>query len=106
MTYRALAALCLPALSACSTADHNERPPSRLIEGAPLYDVLPLDGIPAIDDPQFVDAEQAGAYMADDEPVIGVVGSDGTAKCYSAWHLDGHEIVNDTLDGQSIAVTW
>lgn len=71
-----------------------------------MYDVLPLDGIPAIDAPEFVAAAQAAAFMVDDEPVIGVVGVDGTAKCYSAWHLDVHEIVNDTLDGNPIAVTW
>ncbi len=105
----ALATLCLPILGACSSVEQVEQrepPPSRLVEGVPLYTLLPLDGIPAIDEPLFVDVEQASLHMADDEPVIGVVGQDGTAKCYSAWHLDVHEIVNDTLDGKPIAVTW
>lgn len=77
-----------------------------LIEGEPMFTVLPADGIPAIDDPSFVPADEAMDWMDLDETVLGVVGKDGTAKCYSAWLLDGHEIVNDTLDGQPITATW
>ena len=71
-----------------------------------MYEVLPLDGIPSIDEPVFVDAEAGSAFLLPGEPVLGVVGKDGTAKCYSAWHLDEHEIVNDTIDGEPIAATW
>jgi hypothetical protein len=78
----------------------------RLVEGQPMYDVLPQDGIPSIDEPVFVDAATAAEFMRDDEPVLGLVAPDGTAKCYSAWHLDRHEIVNDTLGDQPVAVTW
>ncbi|MBM3459508.1 MAG: DUF3179 domain-containing protein, partial [Armatimonadetes bacterium] len=28
------------------------------------------------------------------------------AKAYSLRLLNGHEVVNDTLDGEPIAVTW
>ena len=43
--------------------------------------------------------------MSDDEPVLGVVvGRD--ARAYSLWHLDRHEIVNDTIGKLPIAVTW
>ena len=44
--------------------------------------------------------------MQANETVLGVVGKNGTAKCYSAWQLDSHEIVNDELDGTPIAATW
>ena len=71
-----------------------------------MYSVVPKDGIPAIDEPVFVSAADASSFMKDDETVLGVVGKDGTAKCYSAWQLDSHEIVNDTLDGTAIAATW
>ena len=57
-------------------------------------------------EPVFVDAATAETFMKDDEPVLGVVGAGGTAKCDSAWHLDAHEIVNDELDGRPIAATW
>lgn len=76
------------------------------IEGEILVTALPPDAIPAIDEPEFVTADEADAFMDPDETVLGVVGADGTAKCYSAWQLDGHEIVNDELDGKSITATW
>ena len=37
--------------------------------------------------------------------MIGVVG-DHEQRAYSAWTLDLHEIVNDVVEGQPIAVTW
>ena len=77
-----------------------------LVEGEPMYTLLPKDRIRSIDAPQFLAASEAEGFMLDDEPVLGVIGADGTAKCYSAWHLDRHEIVNDTVDGHSIAATW
>lgn len=76
------------------------------IEGEVLVTALPPDAIPAIDEPEFVTADEADAFMDPDETVLGVVGTDGTAKCYSAWQLDGHEIVNDELDGRPITATW
>lgn len=76
------------------------------IEGEVLVTVLPPDSLPAIDDPEFVTADEADAFMDPDETVLGVVGADGTTKCYSAWQLDGHEIVNDVLDGRPITATW
>jgi len=92
-------------------AEPEEKPerPAResvLIEGEPMYTVLPKDAIPAINEPQFVTAEEAAEFMSDSETVIGVVGVNGTARCYSAWQLDSNEIVNDTLDGHAIAATW
>jgi hypothetical protein len=79
---------------------------SELIEGVPMYEVLPLDAIPSIDDPRFVSAAEAEEFLLPEETVLGVVGRDGTARAYSAWHLDHHEIVNDVLDGQPITATW
>ena len=43
--------------------------------------------------------------MRDDEMVIGVV-HNGIARAYSAWYLDRHEIVNDVVGGDPVAVTW
>jgi len=75
-----------------------------VIDGDPVMRGLPKDGIPAIDNPVFVPIGEA-TFMDDNELVIGV--SDGTtAKAYSTWLLNGHEIVNDTLGSASIAVTW
>ena len=97
------------ALAACATPE-PEKPrrelPHRLVEGVPMYDVLPRDGIPSIDEPTYVDAETGDAFMAPDEPVIGFVGREGTAVAWSVWLLERHEIVNDEIDGEPLAASW
>lgn len=96
-----------PSVDALSEAElASFEMPYRLIEGEPIFTVLEKDGIPALDLPEFVGADEAEAFMDPEETVLGVVGRNGTAKCYSAWQLDGHEIVNDELDGEAIAATW
>jgi hypothetical protein len=86
-----------------------QRPPmaeERIGDGT-MVTVLPKDAIPAIRNPEFISREQAEPLMADDEPVLGLVDPQtGQAKAYSLWHLDRHEIVNDRIGGQPIAVTW
>lgn len=97
LTLVVAAALARPALGQVGTPE--------VVDGSPIYTVLPLDAIPAIDDPQFVPAEEAAAFMKPDEPVLGVTGG-GDAKAFSLWHLNVHEIVNDEIGGKPVAVTW
>jgi len=73
--------------------------------GDPMYTVLPPGAIPAIHEPEFVTGEAADRQMDPDEPVLGVALGD-EAHAYSLWHLDRHEIVNDTVGGRAIAATW
>jgi hypothetical protein len=70
-----------------------------------IITLLPRDAIPAIDNPQFLNADQADQEYEPDEEVIGVV-FDGQARAYSIPLLSRHEIVNDTVSGHPIAVTW
>jgi Protein of unknown function (DUF3179) len=63
------------------------------------------DGIPALDDPQFVPVSQADAWLADDEPVIELVHG-GVARAYPIQILIWHEIVNDEVAGTPVAVTF
>ena len=70
-----------------------------------IITLLPFDAIPAIDNPQFLSAEDADAQYAPEDLVMGVV-FDGEARAYSIAHLSRHEIVNDTISGRKIAVTW
>ena len=78
---------------------------SDVIQGSPILTVLPMDAIPAIDNPTYVPVTEADRFMRPDEPVLGI--TDGkTAKAYSAWQLNHHEIVNDTLGNLPLAVTW
>ncbi|NNE07911.1 MAG: DUF3179 domain-containing protein [Gemmatimonadetes bacterium] len=76
-----------------------------VLMGDTLYSVLPLDAIPAIDEPQFVPVAVADTFLAPTEMIIGV-SIDGDDRAYSAWQLDEHEIVNDVVGGVPIAVTW
>ncbi len=70
-----------------------------------IVTLLPRDAIPAIDDPQFLTADEANGAYDDDELVLGVE-FDGDARAYSIPLLSSHEIVNDTVGGVKIAVTW
>ncbi|WP_420456385.1 DUF3179 domain-containing protein [Rubrivirga sp.] len=65
----------------------------------------PKDGIPSIDAPRFVSAEAAGEWLADREPVV-LLRLGDAAKVYPLQILTWHEIVNDTLGGVPVAVTF
>ncbi len=65
----------------------------------------PKDGIPAIDDPQFVSVEDARAWIAPQEPVIALE-LRGEARAYPLQILVYHEIVNDRVAGVPVAVTF
>ena len=74
-------------------------PFEEIISGGP-----PKDGIPSIDDPKFVPLAEA-TDLADTEPVITVkIGSD--ARAYPLRILIWHEIVNDTVGGTPVSVTY
>ena len=64
----------------------------------------PKDGIPSIDTPNFVKAS-AVTWLDDAEPVIQLE-LNGTSKAYPLQILIWHEIVNDEVSGQPVAVTY
>ena len=70
-----------------------------------IVTVLGYDAIQAIDNPRFYSAGEADAEYGPQELVLGVT-INGESKAYSTSLLDRHEIVNDTLGGRKIAVTW
>jgi hypothetical protein len=73
---------------------------AEIISGGP-----PKDGIPAIDEPVFVDVDEANSWLNPVEPVILVEVGD-EARAYPLQILIWHEIVNDTLGGLHLAVTF
>jgi hypothetical protein len=73
-------------------------PLEEIIPGGP-----PKDGIPSIDDPEFVPAAEAA--LPENEPVIGLV-VDGDARAYPLRILIWHEIVNDVVGGVPVAITY
>ena len=62
------------------------------------------DGIPSIDEPQFINAGDAD-FLDSGDPVFGVT-RDGVTKAYPQKILVSHEIVNDDLDGTPVSVTY
>ncbi len=74
-------------------------PLDEIISGGP-----PKDGIPAIDNPVFKPVAEAD-HLADTEPVIGLIVA-GDARAYPLGVLIWHEIVNDTVGGVPVAVTF
>lgn len=64
---------------------------------------LQQDGIPSIDDPAFIEA--ADSSMDDGDPVFGVT-RNGEARAYPQHILVHHEIVNDRIAGDTVAITY
>lgn len=75
-------------------------PLEEIVSGGP-----PKDGIPSIDDPKFVPASEADKWLQDNEPGI-AVSLNGINRFYPYQILVWHEIVNDTIKGQRILVTY
>ena len=73
--------------------------PTQILSGGP-----PPDGIPAIDHPRF---ERAGAvsWLRANEPVL-AADVLGEARAYPVQILIWHEIVNDTVGGVPVAITY
>jgi hypothetical protein len=65
--------------------------------------LLARDAIFPVYNPEFAPANEAP--YDDDELVIGVA-INGEAKAYAIGPLNGREMVNDTLGGVPILVTW
>lgn len=62
------------------------------------------DGIPAIDSPHFVAADEAG-FLNPSSIVLGLIHK-GFAKAYPINILNWHEIVNDSFNGDPVAITF
>jgi hypothetical protein len=65
----------------------------------------PKDGIPAIDEPKFVSVQDADEFLDPREPVA-VVEVSGDARAYPLQILTWHEIVNDEVGGEPVAITY
>ncbi|MDP9445061.1 MAG: DUF3179 domain-containing protein [Actinomycetota bacterium] len=73
--------------------------PDHIVSGGP-----PPDGIPAIDAPKFQTAS-AVKWLDDDEPMLSLTVGKET-RAYPLQVMTWHEIVNDTVDGVPVAVTY
>lgn len=78
---------------------HHSVPLDQIVDGGPGK-----DGIPAILTPRFVPAGEA-TFLQDADRVLGLtLGAE--AKAYPIKILNWHEIVNDTVGGTAVVVTY
>lgn len=74
----------------------------------PAKDILaggpPKDGIPSIDQPQFLPADSDPSMRADD-PVLGLV-RHNLARAYPIRILNWHEVVNDRFGDEAVTITF
>ena len=74
--------------------------PDEVISGGP-----PPDGIPPIDDPVFLDVVDNLELLPANEPVVALE-INGDARAYPIRAMVWHEIVNDTVGGVPVSVTY
>ena len=75
----------------------------------PLNEILsggpPPDGIPPIENPKYISAVEANAFLSDDEFVLGIT-YEGISRAYPLQILVWHEIVNDEFSGKLLLITY
>lgn len=64
-----------------------------------------LDCIPSIDEPKFESAAQGNTWLSENSPVLGL-DYKGEQIAYPLGIMNWHEIVNDTVAGDAIVVTY
>jgi len=75
---------------------------------APIgYQAVPRDAFPVFDHPAMLSAQEAekNGAIFDRDAVIGVA-HNGEAKAYPITVMGVHELGNDTIGGEPIAVSW
>lgn len=74
-------------------------PEDQILSGGP-----PRDGIPSIDQPIFVDADQ-DQLLSPESPVIGLT-IEGESRAYPIAILNWHELVNDRFGDRAVLVSY
>ena len=74
--------------------------PEKIVSGG-----VPKDGIPSIDDPEYISLEEADHWIEDNELVLAIIYK-GVKRVYPLQILVWHEIINDTIAGDPILVSY
>ena len=84
------------------TTDFSQHaiPYSEILSGGP-----PKDGIPAVDEPQFISIAEADEWLEPQEPVIFFAHGED-ARAYPLQILMWHEIVNDVVGDLPVTITF
>ena len=80
-------------------------PASTVFDAAELVDVLAPETVPAIDRPAFEAPDEAAGHLQPEVPVA-VFEVAGDARAYPLAILVWHEIVNDSVGGVPVAITY
>jgi hypothetical protein len=105
-----LVGLCglIAILSIARTSGSSDSGPSRpgfpTLAAEQMTELHPKDGIPTLDSPRYESVASA-SWLHPREPVIAVEVGDG-ARAYPLQVMTWHEIVNDELGGEPVAVTY
>jgi uncharacterized protein DUF3179 len=75
-------------------------PVSEIKEGGPAR-----DAVPAVVHPRFMTARETKGLLRNKDRVLGIFWN-GEAKAYPVRILNWHELVNDTVGGRPVLVTW
>ena len=78
-------------------------PLEEIRQGIPFGD--PRDAIPSIDNPKFISIKEADSILNSDDVGLGIE-IKGEARFYPYQILVFHEIVNDTIQGEPVLVTY
>ncbi|WP_440998115.1 DUF3179 domain-containing protein [Arhodomonas sp. SL1] len=105
----------LTGLALAATAGAGDAPPlagdAALPEAPSVYQGAiqsggpPKDGIPSVDTPEFAGVAHGDDYLDDGDIVIGVH-RNGEARAYPQKILVWHEIVNDTVGGEAVSISY
>lgn len=101
------------AVSALRSSQREVRVTDGTKHSIPIDEILsggpPKDGIPSVDEPKFISASEAEAWLGDDDIGLGIF-LDGTARFYPYQILVWHEIVNEQFPAEEgsvpLAVTY
>ncbi len=82
----------------------REDVPSRLRMEEVVWGGVTVDGIPALDQPEVIPADDAD-YLEPGEPVFGI-SLNGEARAYPLRIMDWHEMVNDVVGGVPVSLAY
>ena len=93
-----------PALITFFDPDHTGREQMRIRLEEITWGGVPVDGIPSLDNPKLIDAEEAG-YLRDNDLVFGVA-INGDIRAYPLRIMGWHEMFNEVIGGVPVALAY
>lgn len=103
-----IAVLCLWLLTIVSFASAFSNGFDLSIHAIPIEEIQsggpPKDGIPAILNPKFVQGKES-RFLYPQDRILGI-NQGGEAKAYPIKILNWHEVVNDTVNGRPVVITY